>query len=427
MHKPIYYEYRRTWDKSKIVSLKHYSISIILIIILITSLFSFKFVPNIFSSVFSNYLLSPLADEKIGYEVFGFAPYWTFHKLGGVDFDVLTTFAYFGIDVNGDGELDKEGQGYRVFQSTKATEIFNLAHSKGVRVVLTITQMDNDNIKSLLDSPNSQKKAIKDTVQIVKQRGIDGVNVDFEYVGNPGKVYKKKFTKFVTDLSKKMHEEIPSSKVTVSVYASSAIHPKLYDIASLSKNSDGIFMMAYDFATAGSETVIPTSPLNGHKEGKYWYDVSTAVDDFLKVMDPKKLILGLPWYGYDYPVSEPQIKAPKDYGYYTYYWWKGYRYSRFIGREGASAQTYANAKDFLPKEIEGWDNVGKVGWRAYRDTSGLWRMIFLDDERSLDIKYEFAKGKKLAGIGIWALGFDHGKEELWTLLRHKFGTKLAKI
>ena len=50
-------------------------------------------------------------------------------------------------------------------------------------------------------------------------------------------------------------------------------------------------------------------------------------------------------------------------------------------------------------------------------------MIFTEDTRSLGIKYDFAKANRLAGIGIWALGFDHGRTELWTLLKDKFGTK----
>src|SRR5581483_1892320 len=40
---------------------------------------------------------STVAVKKTQYEVFGFAPYWTIKKLDNVDFDVLTTFAYFDL------------------------------------------------------------------------------------------------------------------------------------------------------------------------------------------------------------------------------------------------------------------------------------------------------------------------------------------
>lgn len=426
MNLPIYYEKKAQEKRSFFAEIKQKTNIFALILLVIFSILAVKSNPNTLKNFVSPNALNPLQTEKESREVFGFAPYWTFDKLDNVDFGILTTLAYFGIDVDGLGNLDKEGTGYEVFKSDRATKIFQKAHDNGTRVALTLTQMDNYDIINLLDNPTGQKNMIDEAVSLIKERGVDGINVDFEYNGDPGEEYRNKFTALVANLARKMHREIPLSRVTVSVYASSIKDPKIYDISNLSKVSDGIFMMAYDFATAGSENAIPTSPLYGYKEGKYWYDISSAVGDFLAVMPARKLILGLPWYGYNYPVYQPEISAQKDYGYYTYYWWRGRRYSRFIGRQDAMAQTYAFANDNNPVELEGWDDVGKVGWKAYKDVSGLWRMIFLDDSKSLGIKYDFAKEKKLGGVGIWALGFDEGKEELWTLLKHKFGTKLAE-
>jgi spore germination protein len=367
--------------------------------------------------------LHPLGEGKKGNEVFGFAPYWTINKLDNVDFNTLTTFAYFGVEIGEDGNLVKDDRGYEVFHSEKATEIFKKAHDHGTRVVLTLTLMDNASIKTFLADPEARERTIAQATEEVKKRGIDGVNIDIEYSGNPGSAARDNFSIFVKDMTTALHNEIPESRVTVSVYASSAKGQKLYDIASIGKSSDAIFMMAYDFATSGSDQVIPTSPLYGHKEGKYWYDVSTAVEDFLKVMPGDKLILGLPWYGYNYPVSKPGVKVAKYEGYSYYYWQNRRRYLAHF-RPSANAQTYAAANKDVTPEMTGWDDVGKVGWRAYK-TDGIWRMIFLDDEKSLALKYQFAKDKNLAGVGMWALGFDDGRDELWSLLKKEFGEKLA--
>jgi spore germination protein YaaH len=359
--------------------------------------------------------LEPLNHGKKGYEVFGFAPYWTFNKLDNVDFNTLTTFAYFGIPVESTGDLDQTDTGYATFQSQHATEIFKKAHRYGTRVVLTITQMDNPTILAFLDNPAAQQNAINQTVQLVHDRGIDGVNVDFEYQGDPGYAYRDQFSTFIKDLTIAMHKKVPSSKVSVSVYATAAKDPKLDDIPTLAKNADDIFMMAYDFATAGSDTAMPTDPLYGYKQGKYWYDVSTAVEDFLKIMPAKKLILGVPYYGYNYPVYSPQVNAT------TLPYWSA----------SPLTQTYEIAENSVTeasntKVISGWDDVGKVSYKAYYDSyNGTWRMIFLDDSRSLAYKYDFAKDKKLAGVGMWALGFDDGSSDLWAVLQQEFGTKLA--
>jgi spore germination protein YaaH len=367
--------------------------------------------------------LHPLGEVKKGHEVFGFAPHWNLNKLDNVDFNTLTTFAYFGIPITAEGDLDTSDLGYDRFHSDKATEIFKKAHGHGTRVVLTITLMENSTIKTFLADPEARERAITQTVSEVKGRGIDGVNVDIEYIGNPGSAARGSYSTFIEELTTEMHKTIPGSYVTASVYASSAVGAKLYDIRRIGKAADGIFMMAYDFATTGSDTVIPTSPLYGYKEKKYWYDVSTAVEDFLKVMPAEKLILGLPWYGYNYPVTKPGVKVAKYQGY-DYYYWYGRRRYRAHYAPTSNAQTYASASDSITAEQSGWDEVGKVGWKAYQE-DGIWRMIFIDDERSLKLKYDFAKEKNLAGVGMWALGFDKGRDEMWTLLRNEFGEKLA--
>lgn len=360
--------------------------------------------------------IQPLTPSKKEYEVFGFAPYWTFNKLDNIDFNTLTTFAYFGVPVDGEGNLVLDDPGYAKFVSDEATNIFRKAHNSGTRIVLTITQMDNYAIENFLDNPDAQENAISQTIKQVRDRGIDGVNVDFEYSGDPNPYYREKFTSFIAQLTQDMHNALHGSQVSVSTYAISATtDTKLYDIGRLGKIADKIFMMAYDFSVAGSDYAAPTAPLNGKKEGVYPYDVTSSVDDYLQEMPAERLILGVPYYGYNYPVYAPQVKAE------TLPYWSG------------SAQTYEIAlannpnSDGIDSYKTGWDPVGKVGWTAYYDTYyGTWRMIFLEDTRSLGYKYDLIKDKNLAGVGIWALGFDGGREELWALLREKFGPKLAK-
>ena len=371
--------------------------------------------------------LQPLEGGKPGYEVFGFAPHWRMHKLDNVDFSVLTTLAYFGIEVNADGSLLLDDVGYQKFKSDSTTELFKKAHENNTRVVLTITQMDNATIRAILDDPEAQQRTIDQTVDLVQRRGIDGINIDFEYSGTPPAGYRDQYSAFVKNMSEAMHQANPNSRVTVSVYASAAKYAKLYNIGSIAQNSDGIFMMAYDFAVKGSDHAIPTAPLYGYREGKYWYDISTAVEDFLKVMPAEKLILGVPYYGYNYPVNNVAVKAARHEGYYTYYWRNRRRYSQYHSYP-STVQTYSLLKNEVIAENAdaqtGWDDYGKVGYVAYQE-DGVWRMVFMEDERSLGEKYDFAKSKNLAGVGMWALGFDDGRTELWSLLKLKFGEKLA--
>ena len=342
-------------------------------------------------------------------EVFGFLPYWVFdERIEHIDYDVLTTIAYFGVDVHAHGNLDLSSQGYKTYMSDEATEIFDKAHASGTRVVLTITQMNNRDILALMNSTEAQDRAIEQTAELVKQRGLDGVNIDFEYMGDPGETYREKFTTFTQKMSDRLDKDNEDAHLTVSVYASAAKYPKIYNLTDLAGIADGIFMMAYDFAVSNSQVAMPTSPLFGHEEGEYWYDVSTAVDDFLAMMPADKLILGLPWYGYNYPVPTPEVKAPS--------------YYRGVAQTIGIVQEIS---DTTPSSsmVEGWDDHGKVGFKAYNTGYG-WRMVFIEDVRSLSYKYDFAKEKDLGGVGMWAIGFQESDDDMWALLREKFGTQV---
>ena len=380
---------------------------------------------NIISPIASAFIpLKSLKENEVKdyqHEVFGFLPHWNFDNTHTIDYEALTTLAYFDIKIDSSGEILKNDAGYESFISDEATQIFRKAHKNGVRVVLTLTLMDNSHIRALLDNPQAQQRIIDQSVELVKKRGIDGINIDIEYEGDAGDDYREKFTKFAASMTNKMHAEVSSSKVTVSVYASGVKYPKVQDIGEVAQVTDGIFMMGYDFAVSSSEIAMPTAPLGGYKEGKYWYDISTAIDDFLTVMPAHKLILGTPWYGLNFEVYEPSFKAE------TVSWY-------YLGRQGI-IQTYNNVKEHVhPNRSDatayktGWDDVGQVGWKAYyMPATDTWRMVYMDDPRSLGAKYDLAKEKGLLGVGIWAIGFEGNSTEMWDIIRQKFGTKIADI
>jgi len=56
-----------------------------------------------------------------------------------------------------------------------------------------------------------------------------------------------------------------------------------------------------------------------------------------------------------------------------------------------------------------------------------WNQCFIDSEYSMGKKYDQVNRRKLAGIGIWALGYDDGYSELWELIGEKFTASATPI
>jgi spore germination protein YaaH len=359
--------------------------------------------------------LKPLKESKSTKEVFGFLPSWNASKADSIDYDVLTTLAFFDFKADADGNIIKDDS-YELFKSRQMTNIFKKAHANGTRVVTTVTMMDGPSILAFLDNPEAQDNLVSQTVDVVKKRGIDGVNIDMEYFGGAGEEYQPKFTRFVDLMTQKMHAAVPSSKVSVSLYASVVESPRIFKLKDIAAASDQIFMMGYDFATVTSDYAMPTAPLYGHEKGKFWYDISSAVNDFLTQMPASKLILGNPYYNLSFPVVEPEMKAATTSAY------TGGAATLTVSDLKADVQ--ANAQN-ATQVVNGWDDDAKVGWTAYYIPGQGWTMNFLEDTRSLAAKYDFAKSKDLGGVGMWALGNDAGDQSLWNLIRAKFGSKLA--
>jgi spore germination protein YaaH len=369
------------------------------------------------------YGIEPLTQSKSNHEVYGFLPHWQLNTVKNIDFNVLTTLAYFDIKIDSAGNIITDDPGYQLFKSNRASALFKEAHNHGTRVALTITQMNPPDIETLMDDQVGQANAIEQVVKLIQDRGIDDLNIDVEYGSNPGQAKRDQFTFFVENFNKAMHSVNPNSKVTVSVYASAIKDPKIYDIAALGKVTDSIFIMAYDYTSIGSDYALPTAPLTGYKKVRsnekdgVWYDVATAVKDFTTQIPANKIILGTPLYGLDFVVDKPEMKAE------TLPYWSG---TPKIRQLSYAQEDITPTMPGIDAFKSGFDTETKTAWKAYRLAgSNTWRFLVYDDIKSLGVKYEFAKSSNLLGVGMWALGFEDGNKDFWNLLRDKFGVKLA--
>src|SRR6266581_2044871 len=116
--------------------LKHYVSTLLLLLVLFgtggqsaaalspqTSVAAVAATPALHREVFGFALASSLSDPTIGY------PSW--------NFTFLSTVAFFGLHVNGDGTFANDS-GMSVWNSSQLTSLVSVAHSNGTRVVVTV-------------------------------------------------------------------------------------------------------------------------------------------------------------------------------------------------------------------------------------------------------------------------------------------------
>ena len=356
---------------------------------------------------------APVGSGGLRREVFGFLPYWELTDASTrLDYSVLSTIAYFGVGADKDGHLIRKRAdgtkdvGWAGWTSSALTKVIDDAHAKRTRVVLTVQRFawTNSQIaatKALLGSSDARKTLAGDIAKAVADRGADGVNLDFEPIPRG---YGDEYVSFVRLLRKALDARSGGYQLTFDTTGSIGA----YDIAALTASgaADAAFIMGYDYRTSGSATAGSISPLAGPR-----YDLNDTIDAYLALIDASKIILGVPYYGRAWSTTTDAPNALTRKGSAT----TGY----------STSVLYTTAIETAAKHDRRWDATESTPWTAYRwkacsDCPTTWRELYYDDAASLGLKYDLVNARGLRGAGIWALGYDGARPELYALLKAKF-------
>ena len=318
--------------------------------------------------------------------VFGYHPYWNGTSYQNYVYDILSHIAWFGLNMNSSGNITASN-GWPV------NGLVDLAHSHGVKVIVTVTLFVNADIGTLVGNATNRQNAIDNLILRVNQGNADGVNIDFEFVPQSA---RSNFNIFIHDLTEAFHDQIPGSEVSIAM--PSVDWSSAYDYNYLSDNCDGLMIMAYGYYWSGSENAGPISPLYS---GLSSWHISRTIEDYLTKtgQDGSQLILGLPWYGRDWPVSGTSMNATTTGS------------GSAILYSAAEANAQAFGKNYNSTVVAPW----------YNYNSGGAHQVWYDDSLSLATKYSYAVSSDIKGVGIWALGYDGGRSEIWGGLNDVFG------
>jgi|GEM_PF-1083303 spore germination protein YaaH len=346
--------------------------------------------------------------KRLQYEVFGYLPYWSFDKLQYLHLDLLSTIAYFALEIDHQtGDFLKNGAYWNTWNGRDMKELIERAKTEKTNVVLTIKLFENTPIENFLSCGRCRQNAIDKTLKEIKEKGATGVNVDFEYFGTPPTETVVRYSQFMRDLTDVIHKEVRGATISMAVYATSAREERLHNVELVGNFIDYVFIMGYDFFRPGSTNAGPVAPLTG--VGKYGFDMETSVEDFLSKMPAEKIVMGVPYYGYDWPVEGQGVNA---------------KVLPYNDQNGGLSVVYYDQAAIQEKNksvLIDWDEIAQVPYYSYYSSRDrVWREAYYENERSLREKYDFIKSKKIRGVGIWALGFDGNRSELWDLLEEKF-------
>jgi hypothetical protein len=307
------------------------------------------------------------------HEIFAFAPYWTLPSESSFNVADMTTLSYFGLDVNANGTINESGDGWTGYESQDLSDLITRAHAAGDRVVLTAECFNQATLDAVTSNPTAATTLGNQLVNLVEAKNFDGINIDFEGAGSSD---QQGLDRMMARVSSIIRAADSHWQITMDTYASSAGDPDgFYDIAGLAPSVDAFFVMAYQMGG-------PTGSANPQFSGSN-FSAEEALNEYSQVVPASKVVLGLPFYGYDWPTTGPSSSASAT----------------------GPATPVPDAQIVTKSTSVYWNQASGTAWIAFK-SGKQWHQTWFEDPTSLSLKAQLATNAGARGVGIWALGME---------------------
>lgn len=325
-------------------------------------------------------------------QVIGFIPYWLIDKADKNYTRYLTTLAYFGLTVESDGSIQQytnpgeSEPGWLALQSGKFTP------PPGMSTSLVIFNGDPETINELISDPQTHASTLVDeTLPILQEHTFTDLNLDLENVLPASESARMHFTAFVRQVREDLTRKV-GSHITITIDASPTdlIKTRLINLAAVAPYVDRVVLMTYDYHYSGSYVTGPVAPLGG--AGVYnEFDTETAIQKALEVLPPSKVILGVPLYGYQWEsiTNSPRAATIPGSGIVMS--------NRAV--EGFLAECATCSAHF--------EKLSEESYLIYKDQeTNTYHQIFYPDAKSTESKTTLAAKYHIAGLALWAIGYE---------------------
>lgn len=343
----------------------------------------------------SGQLLTPLSSIGIYKpEIVGFLPYWLLDKADKNYGKYITTLTYFGLAVEADGSVMKlinpreQEPGWTALGGEKVTAKIAQAKKQGVKSSLLIICGDDAIISEMISDPvASANNLLTDVIPIMKERGFTDLNLDIESFIEASASSRQNFTTYVRTVKDGLMAANVGT-LTIDLIPIAMVKEKLYDPRALGAIADKVVLMTYDYHYLGGLTSGAVAPIGGAGE-TLEYDVETAAKEALKVIPREKILLGIPLYGYQWETISDVPEAATIIG----------------GGSTASVRRVVEIIRDCANCVLVRDPVAQAPYVIYPD-GDFFQQIYFEDETSMKMKIAIAEKYKLAGVALWALGYE---------------------
>ena len=263
------------------------------------------------------------------------------------------------------------------FTSAATQKYVDRAHDMGLEVwalVENIEYKESIDMYAILSSTTNRARLIDGLIAEALTYGFDGINVDFEQISDD---CGEHFTEFIRELSIPCRKNGLVLSIDNYVPMGGSGH---YNRTEQGNVADYVVIMGYDEHYAGSKEAGSVASIDFVEKG---------IEQTVAQVPAQKVINAVPFYTRIWQTGDGQIS------------------SQAVGME--------KAEEFISNHSiqTEWDEAVCQNYGEYTSGGELYQ-VWLEDERSLEVKFNIMDKYQLAGVAFWRLGFE--KPQVWDVV-----------
>ena len=336
---------------------------------------------------------STLIKEEKKIKMMGFLPTWMVGKT--VEYtDEINYLIFLGVEVDEKGNLIWDTQSKKINNETYLKQK-DLIWKNGGKNILGIKLFEDEKIDSLMASVEAQNNLINQLKTLRQTEKFDGINVDFEYQGNPTAVLSEEIISFMAKL-----KENNLGEISLDIFVNTINKGSAEQINSLINSVDNLIIMAYDFHRPGVDYAGAVAPIDSVIGDR---NIMEVVEKVLVLnIEKEKIVMAYPLYGYEWKTYTKDFESQIKRGWYQMASWA--RVKNLIETADANALAVK------------WDELSMTPWLVFEENGEI-HQIYFEKEKSLKVKLDLVKQNQLGGVGFWALGYEGEDRGVWSIIR----------
>jgi spore germination protein YaaH len=332
-------------------------------------------------------------------EVYTWYPYWMGDVWKSYNFDLISSISFLSYNID-----PKTGSYLNPAQikQWRETDLLDSAKIHKTKVLLSLALEGEENHLEFLKNEKAWTTTLDSITVLLKERDADGIEVEF--IDIPLDL-EPKFLDFVAQLKENLSYRFITKKLTLSLVIPASPDKFPFDLRKLDESVDLFIVKGLDYHEEDG-TVAAVAPLRNETAGGPSLE-NTLLTYLDRGLNAEKSILALPLYG-----SQWAGTFDPEEGFYTTNFERKVTLSE-VNRVFQSKDSIYKIEPTLDETtmtqyffLEFQDNTSIEGW--------------YDDSLTLSKKMDYALVNKFKGVGLWALGYDLGKNEVWDVVAKKF-------